>query len=244
MEPRIFRAGPLSADTEVTLTGNPAAHIRKVLRLREGGKLILFNDSGLDHPAHITSLDRQRVIVRVGKGYDPGTESPLHMTLIQGICRSQRMDTLIQKSTELGVNVIRPVICERNVVRLDDVRAEKKTEHWRQVAISACEQCGRARIPTIAVPGRFDNLMSMRDDNTTIRLLLDPRADTMIGAALGGPASVALLIGPEGGLTDAERSTAIDAGFRPVKLGPRVLRTETAPVAALSVIQYLAGDLG
>jgi len=244
MEPRIFCTGPLSADTEVTLTGDSATHISKVLRLRAGDELILFNDSGLDHPARIASLDRQRVRVRVGKGYDPGTESPLHVTLIQGICKSQRMDMLIQKSTELGVNVIRPMICARSVVRLGDAQARKKTEHWRQVAISACEQSGRSRIPTIALPGRLDDLASARNEHTTTRLLLDSRADTSLGAALGDSASVVLLIGPEGGLTDAERSLALAAGFQPVKLGPRVLRTETAPLTALSIVQYLAGDLG
>ncbi|MBT8442982.1 MAG: 16S rRNA (uracil(1498)-N(3))-methyltransferase, partial [Gammaproteobacteria bacterium] len=161
----------------------------------------------------------------------------------QGICRGQRMDLLMQKTTELGVAAIRPITCERSVVRLDDARRRKRLDHWRQIAISACEQCGRVVIPEIAAPASLDVAIDAVPDDTT-RLLLDPRAQRNLGETIDAASGIALLIGPEGGLTDAERSAASAAGFVPAGIGPRVLRTETAPLAALSILQYLAGDLG
>ena len=244
MESRIYHEGPLLADTEITLQGNPARHIGKVLRLRVGDNLILFNNSGMDYPATIVSLERAKIIVRVQAGSDPGTESALHITLFQGVCKNHRMDALIQKSTELGVNFIQPVLCERSVVKLDPERRKKKTAHWQQVAISACEQSRRARIPKVAEPINIDALATALAGNNSTRLLLDPRADATLGQTLAQTTAVTLLIGPEGGLSEWEHSTAIAAKFQPVKLGPRILRTETAPLAALSIIQYLVGDLG
>ncbi|MFQ5633749.1 MAG: RsmE family RNA methyltransferase, partial [Gammaproteobacteria bacterium] len=140
MEPRIFSNEPLAPDSEIVLTGNAQAHVSKVLRLREGAAVVLFDGSGLEFAARIESVTRRGVAIAVGTGRDPGTESRLAVTLVQGICRGQRMDLLIQKSTELGIASIRPVHCERSVVRLDAARASRKTGHWRQIAISACEQ--------------------------------------------------------------------------------------------------------
>jgi len=151
------------------------------------------------------------------------------------------MDLLIQKSTELGVRHIRPIITERSLVKLRDERAEKRRVHWQKVAISACEQCGRARVPKISSP---DVLAASCEqlDKSSVRLMLDPTGEDMPEAEIVNARSVALLVGPEGGLTAAERETAALAGFSQVRLGPRVLRTETAPLAALSIIQYLSGD--
>jgi 16S rRNA (uracil1498-N3)-methyltransferase len=207
---RIFHAAPLTSGKESTLTGGSADHLGKVLRLRENDAVILFNGDGLDYTARIISITRQEVVVLVGAGADPETESPINVSLLQGICRNQRMDLLIQKSTELGIQSIQPILTERSVIRLTGERAEKKLAHWRNIAISACEQSRRARIPDIRRPR--------------------------------SASSIALLIGPEGGLTDTERETASSAGFRRVRLGPRILRTETAPLAALSILQYLSGD--
>jgi len=243
MKPRIFSHDPLAPNSQGELAGPAAAHIGKVLRLRAGDAIVLFDGSGLEYDARIRSITRHRVTVAVGAGHDPGTESALEVTLMQGICRSQRMDMLIQKATELGIASIHPVSCERSVVRLDDARAPRKMEHWRQVAISACEQSGRVRIPEIAAPATVAATMEAVADTTGARLLLDPLADENLGAALDSARRITLLIGPEGGLAEAERAAALATGFRPVRLGPRTLRTETAPLAALSILQYLAGDL-
>ncbi len=182
--------------------------------------------------------------VAVGAGRDPGTESPVAVTLLQGICRSQRMDLLIQKSAELGVASIRPIRCERSVVRLDDSRARRKTAHWQQIAISACEQSGRVRVPAVTRPATLVDALAGLADDAGARLLLESSAGQILGVALGSSRAVALLIGPEGGLSVAEREFALDAGFQAVRMGPRTLRTETAPLVALSIVQYLAGDLG
>lgn len=244
MEPRIFSSDPLEQGSSVTLNENAAAHVIRVLRLRHGDPLVVFDGSGIEYSARIESVSRQRVSVAVGAGRDPGTESPIAVTLLQGICRSQRMDLLIQKSAELGVASIRPIRCERSVVRLDDARGRRKTEHWQQIAISACEQSGRVRVPAVARPGPLAEALASLTNDAVARLLLDPSGGQILGAALGSPRAVALLIGPEGGLSVAERDLALDAGFEAVRVGPRTLRTETAPLVALSIVQYLAGDLG
>ncbi|MFW2406057.1 MAG: 16S rRNA (uracil(1498)-N(3))-methyltransferase [Gammaproteobacteria bacterium] len=242
MIPRIFSEHNVNANGTVELRDGAAKHVTRVLRLHEGDELVVFDGSGIEFPARIESITRQAVTLSTGAGRNPGTESGLSITLLQGICRSQRMDLLIQKSTELGVAGIRPVSCTRSVVRLDETRSRKKSDHWRQIAISACEQSGRVVIPAITAPAPLEAAIeSVRD--TGLKLLLDPHARENLGETLDGEHGIALLIGPEGGLTDTERSMAGDAGFRPVRIGPRVLRTETAPLAALSILQYLAGDL-
>jgi 16S rRNA (uracil1498-N3)-methyltransferase len=241
MLPRIFHAAPLTDGTIIALTGSAAAHLGKVLRLRENDAVILFNGEGLDHTARIISVSRQEVVVLVGSSNDPGTESPINVSLLQGICRNQRMDLLIQKSTELGVQSIRPIITERSVMKLTDERAEKKRVHWQNVAIGACEQCRRARIPDISRPEILTTACEQLDKTETL-LVLDPAGDDIPETAIRSTHSIALLVGPEGGLTDKEREIASNVGFRRVRLGPRILRTETAPLAALSIIQYFSGD--
>jgi 16S rRNA (uracil1498-N3)-methyltransferase len=242
MQPRIFHSAPLKEGTDVTITGGGAAHLGKVLRLRERDTVILFNGEGLDHIGQIISVGRDKVAIAILTSQATQTESPLAVTLMQGICRNHRMDLLIQKSTELGVNDIRPIICERSVVKIGDDRAGKKIGHWRSVAISATEQCGRSEVPAIAAPENLSNALS-RLASDTARLMLDPKGTDTLESAIGEARSITLLIGPEGGLSDPERASAIDAGFKSVHLGPRILRTETAPIAALSIIQYLRGDL-
>lgn len=241
MLPRIFHATPLTSGKESTLTGGSANHLGKVLRLRENDAVILFNGDGLDYTARIISVTRQEVLVLVGASADPETESPINVSLLQGICRNQRMDLLIQKSTELGVESILPILAERSVVKLTGERVEKKLAHWRNIAISACEQSRRACIPDIRRPESLATVCE-RLDKTGTRLVLDPAGDDIPEATIRSASSIALLVGPEGGLTDTERETASSAGFMRVRLGPRILRTETAPLAALSILQYLSGD--
>jgi 16S rRNA (uracil1498-N3)-methyltransferase len=240
---RIFSDEPLREGAAARLTGEAANHVAKVLRLRVGETLVVFDGSGRDFEAEITGFRRDEVSVLVGVGRAIAAESPAGITLLQGVCRGPRMDTVIQKATELGVRRIQPVLCERSVVRLDAGQAERKRQHWRRVAIGACEQCGRSVLPGVAAPRVLETALSALDP-AHCRLLLDPAAAATLASI--GPARqpVTLLVGPEGGLTEAESRLASDCGFQGVRLGPRILRTDTAPLAALAILQFLSGDLG
>lgn len=239
---RIFSDQRLCSGGSVTLAGDAANHVLRVLRLRTGDGLVVFDGNGTDYEGEITSLGRNEVNVRVGAGKEVHSESPLSLTLMQGICRGQRMDAVIQKATELGVRQIRPVLTDRSVVRLDEERTPRKQDHWRRIAIAAAEQSGRSRIPEVAEPGKLEDALPEAAGFAT-RLLLDPHGARL--RTLPAPSSpVGLLVGPEGGLTESERRMALTFGFIAVRLGPRILRTETAPLAALALLQYLAGDLG
>jgi 16S rRNA (uracil1498-N3)-methyltransferase len=210
--------------------------------MRPGAPLVVFDGSGMDFPSEIVDVDGDKVSVRV-RSQTPGTsESPLRITLIQGISRGERMDWTLQKATELGVIGVAPVLTARSVVRLDEKQAAKKQAHWRAIVIGACEQCGRSKVPTVATPVQLrDHFANVRKDG--MRLVLSPSAPASLAGIASLPSKVDLLIGPEGGLDDDEISAAQKAGFMPVRLGPRVLRTETAGVVALTVLQALWGDL-
>ena len=243
MTTRIFCPGELNVGATIALGNDAAKHVRRVLRLNEGDPLTLFNGDGYDYAATIKSVARDEVRVLVSAGNSVDNESPLAITLIQGVCRSQRMDWLVQKTTELGVVQIVPALCERSVVKLDARRRQGKRNHWRKVAESACEQCGRARVPQIDPPANLSAILDEAATSSATKLLLDPDGNQAIKRAIGHADSLMLLVGPEGGLTGDERRFAFEAGFTGIRLGQRTLRTETAPIAALSVIQYLAGDL-
>ncbi len=239
---RIYSVSPLRTGTATTLDGDAANHILRVLRLRVGDELVVFDGSGRDYAAQVTTLRKDAVTVAVGAGHDVAAESPLRVTLFQGVCRGPRMDTVIQKATELGVARIEPVLMERSVVRLGEENADRKRGHWQRVAIAAAEQCGRSEVPAVGEPRSFDAAIEDAGAHTT-RWLLDPGGESLRAAAAAA-SPLALLIGPEGGLTAVEREIAATVGFRALKLGPRILRTETAPLAALAVLQFIAGDLG
>lgn len=239
---RIFSAGPLQAGVEIALSQNAAHHIARVLRLRAGESLIVFDGSGGEYQAEIVSLAGDRVTVRTGAYAEGIGESQLNMTLIQGISRGERMDWTLQKATELGVSRIAPVLTSRSVVKLDDKQAEKKQEHWRAIVVGACEQSGRTRIPEMA-PVRSLNQYLREARGDGLRLALSPNAQESLTALNQMPKKIELLIGPEGGLDEDELSAALQAGFTAVRLGPRVLRTETAAIVALATLQALWGDL-
>lgn len=244
---RIYSPEPLRTDADIELGAAPTRHIAQVLRRREGETLILFDGSGGEYPAVIRRIEKNRAVVQTA-AHDPvEREAPLAITLWHGICRGERMDTVVQKATELGVLTIRPLLTERAVVKLDASRTARKLEHWRRIAISACEQCGRNRIPTILPPAALTDCLNDCPTDTAdfdARLILHPGAGHSLAAAgLGRDARVVLCTGPEGGFTDAEVAAADRGGFRAVGLGPRVLRTETAPVAAIAALQALYGDL-
>jgi 16S rRNA (uracil1498-N3)-methyltransferase len=240
---RVFAAAALAPGARVTLDGTAARHLRRVLRLGPGDALTLFNGDGEDFPSRIAATGRGTVEVAVLGRVPARAESPFPITLVQGIARAERMDLVVQKATELGVAAIVPVATARSVVRLDAENRVRKTTHWRSIAIAACEQCGRARIPSIAEPRPLEDLLVEPADSAA-RFLLSPDADTALAAAARGPRAVRLLVGPEGGLEGAERRAAVDAGYRACRLGPRVLRSETAALAALAILQAVGGDLG
>lgn len=239
---RIFVTGTLAAGTEVRLSASAASHVARVLRLKEGAPLIVFDGTGGEHRAEITRVAGSNVHVAL-KEFMPGALEPaLKLTLVQGVSRGERMDWTLQKATELGVSAIVPVLTARSVVRLDERQSLGKREHWQAVVVSACEQCGRTRVPEIAPPVRLrDYLATSKKEG--LRLALSPIAQGSLAGLASVPQRVELLIGPEGGLDDNEHLLAEQAGYLPVRLGPRVLRTETASVVALSVLQALWGDL-
>lgn len=238
---RVFVDEPLSSGAALELSPAATGHVVRVLRLAAGDALTLFDGTGGEYSGQITEIRRGTVRVQVGEHSAIESESPLAITLVQGVSRGERMDWVVQKATELGVHAIRPVLTERSVVKLDARQSAAKHAHWRAIAISACEQCGRNRIPEIGNALELrDWLAVARSDGT--RTMLDSRAAHPL-SKLSPSVPVTLLIGPEGGLTYHEREAARLAGFEARTLGPRVLRTETAAVAALSVIQAVAGDL-
>jgi 16S rRNA (uracil1498-N3)-methyltransferase len=237
---RVFVDTPLAAGTAVALTGDAGNHVTRVLRLREGDALTLFDGRGGEYAANIAGIQRGGVRVDVGEHSAVERESPLELTLLQSIARGERMDLIVQKATELGVARVVTFTSERSVVRLQAKQAERKAAHWRAVAVAACEQCGRNRVPVVEVPVDYATALGAK---SPLKLLLDPLADAPLVRPGTDARSVALLVGPEGGFTDTEAELARRAGFEPRHMGPRVLRTETAAITALAALQATAGDL-
>ncbi|MEJ2344178.1 MAG: 16S rRNA (uracil(1498)-N(3))-methyltransferase [Gammaproteobacteria bacterium] len=239
--PRIHLPQPLAAGAAIELTAAAAGHVARVLRLKPGDPLVLFNGEGGEYSAHVEDAGRGRTVVRVGEFAARESESPLSITLAQAISRGERMDYTIQKAVELGVRAIVPLITERTVVQLKGERREKRRTHWQRVAASACEQCGRNRVPHVESPVQLTAWLAQLDGQLT-GLLLDPDADAGMRRLQTAQSAFALLSGPEGGFSEQEVAAARRAGFIGVRLGPRVLRTETAAVAALASLQALWGD--
>ena len=244
--PRFYSPETLSAGACVALSENAARHAVRVLRLREGDALILFDGRGGEYPARIVRAGRDDVVAELLAWRDCECESPLAITLAQALQAGEKMDLTVQKAVELGVQRVVPVASQRSVVRLEGERARRRVEHWRAVAASACEQCGRNRIPEISALESLRQWLARPVDGDVLRLLLDPRSSNTLQTLTrpGGGQRVELLIGPEGGLAPEEEAMAVAAGFVGVRLGPRVLRTETAGLAALAAIQCLWGDFG
>lgn len=217
-----------------------ARHAVRVLRLPPGAPMILFDGRGGEYLAHIQRIERERVVAELASWQDVERESPLSVTLVQALQAGEKMDFTIQKAVELGVRDIVPVESRRSVLRLSGERAAKRVAHWQGVAASACEQCGRNQVPLVAPLEKLDHWLA-RPANGVLRLMLAPDADEAL-VELPPVTSVQLLIGAEGGLDPQEVLAARQAGFRPVRMGPRVLRTETAGLAALAILQALWGD--
>ncbi|MBT8421272.1 MAG: 16S rRNA (uracil(1498)-N(3))-methyltransferase [Gammaproteobacteria bacterium] len=241
-ETRIYLDTSLYPDSVLNLPTDAARHVTRVLRLRAGTPLVLFNGEGGELDAEIIEVRGQAVAVRTEQHRDVDREPPLTLSLVQGISRSERMDWVIQKAVELGVSRIEPVFTARSVVRLNIERTARRLQHWRGIAVSACEQCGRNRIPEIMNPLHMDEWALNRRAGSGNALLLQPGAEKKLTDIEYAGGQVTLLIGPEGGLTQAEAERAKAIGFVPVSLGPRTLRTETAAIASLAVIQHHWGD--
>ncbi len=237
--PRFFAPVQLSLGAEIDLPERVARHCA-VLRLRRGDAVVVFNGEGGEFSAELTRVSRGDSRACVISKQTPERESPLAIALAQCVSSGDRMDATLQKSTELGVSRIVPIASERSVVRLSSDRADKRVAHWRNVVIAACEQCGRNHVPEVAAIIDFDTFLG-RAAGDGLRLLLAPDADRDL-KQLEPPSRVTLLVGPEGGLAPEERQGAEGSGFVPVRFGPRVLRTETAPLATIAAMQALWGD--
>ncbi|AXI82626.1 16S rRNA (uracil(1498)-N(3))-methyltransferase [Xylella taiwanensis] len=234
---------PLVIGSEILLPELVTNHLLRVLRLCEGDTCVLFNGDGHDYSTRLIVKGRREARVRIEGVAEVCNESPLAITLVQAIARGEKMDLILQKATELGIAAIVPVDTERTGVRLDGERLAKRLAHWSKVVISACEQCGRARVPAVQMPHALQALRETLHPDT-LRLILDPQSEHRL-ATLSRltPSAVTIAIGPEGGWSPRDLEILKDAGFIGFGLGPRILRTETAGLAAIAVLQAQLGDL-
>lgn len=239
---RVHVPGPLSPHGRCAIQGEAAGHIARVLRLGVGAELAVFDGVGGEYAGRIEAVRKGEVLVALGERHERRSESPLRLTLAQAVSRGERMDWVVQKAVELGVSGIVPVLSERSVVRLDEAQARNKQRHWQRIAVAACEQSGRSHVPEVGKPLALRAWLAALPAGG-VRVLLSPQSAAGLAALPSSAAEVLVLIGPEGGLAEAEVRAATASGFESVRLGPRVLRTETAAVVALALLQQRFGDL-
>ena len=242
--PRFHNPDPLTVGLSIELTENAARHAVRALRLRQGDGLVLFDGNGGEYVSRIVRIERDRVRAEVMSRDDRECESPINVTLVQALQAGEKMDWTIQKAVELGVARIAPVVSQRSVLRLSGERAKRRVAHWQAVVVSACEQCGRNRVPGVDELEDLPQWLNHPSAEGTLRLMLDPLSQHSL-ERLTPPekgSRVELLIGAEGGFSPEEKTLAEQAGFVGVRLGPRILRTETAALAALAAIECLWGD--
>ncbi len=243
---RLIRAyvnAPLTVGSRLALPDDVAAHLVRVLRLEVGDGCTLFNGDGRDCDARIVGIGKREVLAEIVSVHEADNESPLHITLLQGIARGEKMDLIVQKATELGVHAIVPVISERSEVKLDAQRAQKRHAHWHSVAVAACEQSGRTRLPRLDAP---QSLQTAIHDPMAgmVKLTLDPTGQhSVAGLVIDAAPGIVIAIGPEGGWSPRDRQALQANGFTGLRLGPRILRTETAGLAAIAALQSRFGDL-
>jgi len=248
---RVYVEAALTPGSVVELPPDTASHLARVLRARSGDEVILFDGGGREFNGAIEAVRGSRVSASVGDSRPVDRESPLAITLVQCVPRGDRMDFIVQKATELGVARIVPVLSQRSVVRLDKGQAESKSQHWRAVAVSACEQCGRNRLPVIEAARPLLHYLGEPAPGAALRLVFEPESAQQARTAQSesahpadkGVSAVEIAIGPEGGFADDELEAFRVAGFSQVGLGPRILRTETAAIAAVVWLQARFGDL-
>ncbi len=241
-EPRIYVDLTMEPDLQLSLPLSATHHLSKVLRKRIGQRISLFNGFGGSYLAEIVSISKRQVEVRLLAFREEQRESRLHVTLAQGVSRSQHMDYTLQKAVELGVNRIVPLISEFGNVHTEDQGAEKKLQHWKKIVISACEQCGRNFVPELLSP--IPLAQWLEADSNKVKLLLHPDASRGLSSIEITDQSLSILSGAEGGFSEIEVESALASDYMAIELGPRVLRTETAAIAAISICQSRWGDMG
>lgn len=226
----------------LALPEHTAQHLVRVLRLGVGDPLVLFNGDGQDYQARLTVVEKRHSEVEISGSQTVDNESPLRITLVQGVARGEKMDWILQKATELGVAEFAPVITERTEVKLDAERGDKRVAHWMGVVIAACEQSRRARVPQVGMPVSLAQFAAR--DTSAVKLALDPEGELDISTlrSMDVSGGISLAIGPEGGLGERDLTLLRTAGYRGLRLGPRILRTETAGIAAISALQAVLGD--
>lgn len=239
---RIHVDQPLAPDATVALPAQAAEHLVRVLRMDAGNPVTLFNGDGFDYPAVLMAVEKRDVTAKVQGRLLLANESPLHLTLAQGIARGEKMDLIVQKATELGVNRIVPLQTERAEVKLDPARAQNRLMHWRAVAASASEQSGRARVPEIVPALRLSDWLESLPEDGSLRLALLPEATRSVRELCFAKPFGVLVVGPEGGLGTRDTAALMAKAFSAIRLGPRILRTETAGLAALAALQAVHGD--
>lgn len=240
--PRFYLPDTLTTDTLITLPDASAHHAARVLRLTVGDAVTLFNGRGGEWAGNIHHIGKRAVEVHVAAWQDVERETPLRITLAQGVSSGERMDYTLQKAVELGVHAIQPVACARSMVKLSGERADKRRSHWQNLVIAACEQCGRNRVPEVSDIAPLPVWLAPLT-TAPLKLMFAPDAQHTLHTLPRPGGDVTILAGPEGGFAADEYSAALTAGFIPIRLGPRVLRTETAALAALAAMQILWGDL-
>lgn len=241
-ENRFYHSENLELKLVVELGAQTHIHATKVLRLKVGDQFALFNGDGFDYVVKVIEISKHKTSVEIINKYEVNHESPLKITLAQGIAAGDKMDWVIQKTVELGIESIQPLFTERSIVKLDRERADKKLEHWRTVAISACEQTGRAIIPEILSPLTLSQWLSAQQKKNNLKLILTPSKAQNINQLEKPSSSIDFMVGPEGGFSDKEMALALNSAFIPINFGQRILRTETASIVALSIMQNLWGD--
>ncbi len=238
---RIYQPQQFETGQTIVLDKSASNHLIRVLRLKDKQTFTLFNGKGGEFLASL-QITGKKATVYIQSFTETDNESPLKIHLLQGISKGERMDFVVQKSTELGVSQITPVICQRTVVNLKGERLQKKRQHWQKIAISACEQSGRNLLPEISSVCKLSSLAT--SSTNELKLFLDPLANININSLQPETTQLTILIGPEGGLTEPEMEQARQLGFKGIKLGPRILRTETAALSSIAMAQLLWGDMG
>lgn len=240
--PRLYTPGNLAQGETLDLAGQAAHHVANVLRLKAGATIHIFDGRGHEHRASISTVYRSDITLTVHEAVNTQMESYLDITLLQGIARNDHMDLVLQKAVELGVNTIQPLWMQRSQTHLKNNRLEKRVRHWEGVIINACEQCGRATLPVLSPVQNYGDWISTTGLSGA-GVMLQPASEISLKQLELAEKHISVLVGPEGGMTADEQTMAVNAGFRGIHLGPRILRTETAALAAVSAIQTLWGDL-
>jgi len=247
MRARFYHPAEMSIGQLVELSLENKHHATRVLRLKKGNPIILFNGRGGEFSGHIDHITRSSTIACIEAYHDEECESSLHIELAQALCVNEKMDWIVQKAVELGAACIQPVMTARSIVHLSDERSSKRLQHWHKIVIAACEQCGRNRLPEILPLITLPEWLSRKKTNYSskdLHLVLSTTTTQSLRniAAPSAHANVALVIGPEGGFTEDEEAAIFHAGFLPLRLGQRVMRTETAALAAIAALQAVWGD--